>query len=117
MTIYMVYLTYNNESNSTKGNTMRKATTQYGYPVTVLSWHLLPNGWEVWQLEDADRNGIFYSYVEGEESEFGLSSLLELDIAHAMTVQGKQLDELDPPDGWEWEKEISEFQQFAVDNA
>ena len=93
----------------------RKATTQYGNSVTVLSWHLLPNGWEVWQLEDADPDGIFYGYVEGDESEFGLSSLLELDIAHAMTVQGKQLEELEPPIGWEWEKEISEFEQFALD--
>jgi len=92
----------------------RKATTQYGYSVTVLSWHLLPNGWEVWQLEGADPNGIFYSYVEGNESEFGLSSLTELDSVNALCVQGKQLDELDAPAGWEWEKEISEFEQFAI---
>jgi hypothetical protein len=59
---------------------MRKATTQYGNPVTVLSWRQLPNGWEVWQLEDADPDGIFYSYAEGDE-----------------------LDGLDPPIGWEWD--------------
>ena len=94
---------------------MRKATTQYGYPVTVLSWHLLPNSWEVWQLEDADPDGIFYSYVEGDESEFGLSSLKELESVNALCVQGKQLDELEPPAGWTWEKEISEFEQFALD--
>ena len=96
---------------------MRKATTQYGYPVTVLSWHLLPNGWEVWQLEDADPDGIFYSYVEGDESEFGTSSLKELESVNTLCVQGKQLDELEPPAGWTWEKEISEFEQFALDNA
>ena len=96
---------------------MRKATTQCGYPVTVLSWHLLPNGWEVWQLEDADPDGIFYSYVEGDESEFGTSSLKELESVNSLCVQGKQLDELDAPAGWTWEKEISEFEQFALDNA
>ena len=94
---------------------MRKATTQYGNPVTVLSWYLLPNGWEVWQLEDADPDGIFYGYVEGDESEFGLSSLLELESVNALCVQGKELDELAAPAGWEWEKEISEFEQFALD--
>ncbi len=93
----------------------RKATTQYGNPVTVLSWHLLPNGWEVWQLEGADPDGIFYGYTEGNESEFGLSSLKELESVNALCVQGKQLEELSPPIGWEWEKEISEFQQFVLD--
>jgi len=93
---------------------MRKATTQYGNPVTVLSWNLLPNGWEVWQLEGADPDGIFYSYVEGNESEFGLSSMKELESVNAMTVQGEQLEDLEPPAGWEWEKEISEFDKFAL---
>ena len=93
----------------------RKATTQYGNPVTVLSWHLLPNGWEVWQLEDADPDGIFYGYVEGDESEFGLSSLKELESVNALCVQGKELDVLSAPAGWEWEKEMSDFEQFALD--
>ena len=94
---------------------MRKATTQYGNPVTVLSWYLLPNGWEVWQLEDADKDGIFYSYVEGDESEFGLSSLKELESVNALCVTGKELDDLAPPAGWEWEKEMSDFEQLALD--
>jgi hypothetical protein len=92
----------------------RKATTQYGNTVTVLSWHLLPNGWEVWQLEGADPDGIFYGYTEGNESEFGLSSLKELESVNALCVQGKQLDELAAPIGWEWEKEISDFEKFAL---
>ena len=82
---------------------MRKATTQYGNPVTVLSWRQLPNGWEVWQLEDADPNGIFYSYVEGNESEFGLSSLKELESVITLCAEGDELDGLDPPIGWEWD--------------
>ena len=94
--------------------TGRKATTQYGNPVTVLSWYLLPNGWEVWQLEDADKDGIFYSYVEGDESEFGLSSLKELESVETFYSEGEQLQNLDPPAGWEWEKEISEFESFAL---
>jgi hypothetical protein len=94
---------------------MRKATTQYGNPVTVLSWRQLPNGWEVWQLEDADPDGIFYSYVEGNESEFGLSSLKELESVITLCAEGDELDGLDPPAGWIWEKEISEFEQFALD--
>jgi len=92
----------------------RKATTQYGNNVTVLSWYLLPNGWEVWQLEDADPDGTFYSYVEGDESEFGLSNLKELESVETFYAQDEQLQLLDPPAGWEWEKEISDFEKFAL---
>ena len=93
----------------------RKATTQYGNPVTVLSWRQLPNGWEVWQLEDADPDGIFYSYVEGNESEFGLSSMKEVERYQITIAEGDELDGLDPPVGWEWEKEVSDFEKFALD--
>jgi len=44
-----------------------------------------------------------------------LSSLKELESVETFYSEGKQLQLLDPPAGWEWEKEISEFQQFALD--
>jgi hypothetical protein len=46
-----------------------------------------------------------------------LSSLKELESVITLCAEGDELDGLDPPIGWEWEKEISEFEQFAVDNA
>jgi len=79
---------------------MIKVKTQYDYDATIISWYMLKNGWEYYQLESADKDGIAYGFVMGDSNEFGTFSLNEIKPYIWVQAHGQELQEIALPEGW-----------------
>ena len=84
---------------------MRTVKDQNGNSHTIHAWYLTKHGWEYFQTEATDKHGYSYGFVHGFADEWGSFSLNEIKPYLMSSAKGYQLYELDPPIGWEWEKE------------
>jgi hypothetical protein len=80
---------------------MIKAKTQHGTEVKIISWYVLKNGWEYYQLEEFDEYGHAYGFVMGDCSEFGSFNINEIKPYLWGQAHGDELNEIALPPEWE----------------
>tara|TARA_R110001599_G_scaffold181202_1_gene373936 strand:- start:124 stop:390 length:267 start_codon:yes stop_codon:yes gene_type:complete len=80
---------------------MIEAKTQYGTEVKIISWYMLRNGWEYFQLEEFDDNGHAYGYVMGDVGEFGSFNIHEIKNFLWVEAHGDDLNDVALPKDWE----------------
>jgi hypothetical protein len=80
---------------------MIKAKTQHGTEVKIISWYVLKNGWEYYQLEEFDEYGHAYGFVMGHCNEFGSFNINEIKPYLWGQAHGDELNEIALPPEWE----------------
>ena len=89
--------------------TTRKVQDIGGVEHTVHAWYLTRNGWEYWQLQEADESGYAYGYVMGDSCEFGSFDVNEIRNFLMSSAVENQLYDLAPPandsnTSWSWKE-------------
>ena len=100
-------------------NKMRIAVSRTNASITmkVVEHIIVKNFWEYYILDDSEHNpnwdikdNIQFAYVLGFENEYGSVSREEI-IPYIMT-KTRELDELLPPEGYDWDDEDS-YEDFS----
>ena len=82
----------------------RNIIDKYGKKFAVYQ-HIMTKGFWEFYLGKPDKNGIAHGYVMGIENEWGDVDIEEIKPFITIKTKGKDLYQVMPPAGMEWEKE------------